>query len=405
MSKKELERGQTITNILKGKLSKKNACLTIGLSLRQIYRLLKKYKEQGLKGLVHKNRGKSSNRKISSSLRSQVLELINKNYSDFGPQLIKEQLEERHQIRLSREWIRTTMIEETLWKVNKRKNLPLYQRRERRPCEGDLIQIDGSYEKWFEDRAHKCCLINMIDDATGKLQELYFTEHESIESYFTAFKSYINKHGFPLALYSDKHLIFKSPIGNQTQFSRAMKELKIELIYAHSPQAKGRVERSHGTLQDRLIKMMRLEKISSMEEGNKYLEKFRIDYNKRFARKPKNPKNAHRIYSGEEKLNNILCIKEQRKISKNLSIQYNHKTYQIIPNGNGRRLIGKTILLYEIDNKVILDYMGKQYNYAIYEDQPYIDNVMDRKKLDAFLDKKKPMTAIQRYRKKISINF
>ena len=358
-----------------------------------------------MQGLAHKNRGKSSNRKISSNLRLQVLELINKNYFDFGPQLIKEQLEERHHIRLSREWIRALMIEKNIWKVNKRKNLPLYQRRERRSCEGDLIQIDGSYEKWFEYRADKCCLINMVDDATGKIQRLYFTEHESTESYFSAFKSYINRLGCPSAVYSDRHMIFKSPKGNTTQFGRAMKELKIELIYANSPQAKGRVERSHSTLQDRLIKMMRLEKISSMKEGNEYLEKFRIDYNKRFSRKPKDARNAHRSYSERENLNNILCVKEQRKISKNLNIQYKHKTYQIIPKGNGRRLIGKTILLSEINNKIVLEYLGEQYDYNIYEDQPYFERVMDRKKLEAFLDKKKSMPIIQRHRRKIATNY
>lgn len=405
LSKKEIEKGKIILKILDGKLIKKQACKILHLSLRQIYRLCKKYKDQGLIGLTHKNRGKSSNRKLSSRIRKQVLELINKHYSDFGPQLIKEQLEERHHIRLSREWIRLLMIKENLWEVNKRKNLPLYQRRERRPCEGDLIQIDGSYEKWFEDRANKCCLINMVDDATGKIQELYFVDHESTENYFMAFKRYINRQGCPLAVYTDKHMIFKSPIGNLTQFGRSMKELKIELIHANSPQAKGRVERSHGTLQDRLIKMMRIEKISSIEEGNKYLEKFRIDYNKRFARKPKKSKNAHRPLSEEENLNTILCIKEQRKISKNINIQYKNKTYQITPKGNARRLIGKTILLYEIDDKIVLEYMGEQYNYTIFEDQPYIENIMDRKKIDAFLDKKKPMSIIQRQRRKMATNF
>lgn len=405
LSKKEIERGNIILKILDGKLIKKQACKILNLSLRQIYRLCKKYKAQGLIGLAHKNRGKSSNRKISSGACLQVLELINKHYSDFGPQLIKEQLEENHHIRLSREWIRSLMIKENLWEVNKRKNLPLYQRRERRPCEGDLIQIDGSYEKWFEDRADKSCLINMVDDATGKIQELYFTGHESTESYFKAFKSYINRLGCPLAVYTDRHMIFKSPKGNLTQFGRAMKELKIELIHANSPQAKGRVERSHGTLQDRLIKMMRLKNISSIEEGNKYLEKFRIDYNKRFARKSKNPQNAHRPLSEQENLNTILCIKEQRKISKNLNIQYKNKTYQITPKGNGRRLIGKTILLYEINDNVALEYLGERYNYTIFEDQPYLETIMDRKKIDAFLDKKKPMTIIQRQRRKIATNF
>jgi len=404
LSKKEIERAEIIVKILDNTLTKKKASQIMNISLRQTYRLCYEYKKQGIKGLAHKNRGKSSNRKINSNTRSQVLELIKHRYSDFGPQLIKEQLEERHHLRLSREWIRSFMIKENIWKVNKRKNLPLYQRRERRSHEGSLLQIDGSYEYWFEDRASKCCLINMVDDATGKIKKIFFTDHESTESYFKVFKDYIKVHGIPLAVYTDRHMIFKSPIGNLTQFGRAMKELNIELIHANSPQAKGRVERSHGILQDRLIKMMRLEKISSIEEGNKYLEKFRIDYNKRFARKPKNTENVHRIYSEDINLDNILCIKEQRKISKNLNIQYNHKTYQIIPKGNGRRLIGKTILLYELDNKIVLEYMGDRYEYKIFEDQPY-NNVMDRKKLEAFLDKKQPMTIIQRHRRKIAINF
>jgi len=234
---------------------------------------------------------------------------------------------------------------------------------------------------------------------------MHFTEHESTESYFKAFKRYINRHNCPLAVYTDRHMIFKSPKNNKTQFGRAMEELKIDLIFANSPQAKGRVERSHATLQDRLIKIMRLEKISSIEEGNKFLEKFRLDYNKRFARKPKNSKNAHRPLSEQENLKTILCIKEQRKISKNLNIQYKHKTYQLIPKGNGRRLIGKTIAVYEIDDKVTLECMGEVYEYTIFEDQPYVENIMDRKKIDAFLDKKKPMPIIQRQRRKIATNF
>jgi transposase len=235
MSKKELKRGEIIVKIMESKLKKKVASYILNLSLRQTYRLCKKYKKEGLKGLAHKRRGKCSNKKINSKTRKQVLELIRTQYTDFGPQLIKEQLEERHHLLLSREWIKKLMIEENIWKVNKRKNLPFYQRRERRSKYGELIQIDGSYEKWFEDRDSKCCLINMIDDATGKLQELRFVKHESIESYFKTLKSYLNNHKRPLALYSDRHMIFKSPKNNKTQFSRAMKELDIELIHANSP--------------------------------------------------------------------------------------------------------------------------------------------------------------------------
>ena len=216
MSKKELKRGEIILKIMEGRIKRKKASWKLNLSLRQTHRLCKKYKEEGLVGLAHKNRGKSGNKKINSSIRNQVLELIKIKYPDFGPQLIKEQLEERHHLQLSREWIRKLMIQESIWKVNKRKNLKFYQRRDRRSQEGELIQIDGSYEKWFENIGPKCCLINMIDDATGKLQELRFVDHESTENYFEVMKSYLKNHKRPLAIYSDRHMIFKSPKNNIT---------------------------------------------------------------------------------------------------------------------------------------------------------------------------------------------
>lgn len=405
MSKKELKRGEIMSKVMEGRLKRKEASQLLKLSLRQTYRLCKKYRKEGLLGLAHKNRGKPGNKKINSNTRKRVLELIQTKYPDFGPQLIKEQLEERHHLHLSREWIRKLMIQENLWEVNKRKNLPLYQRRERRPQEGELIQIDGSYEKWFEDRGPKCCLINMIDDATGKLQELRFVNHESTENYFKVIRTYLENHKRPLAIYSDRHMIFKSPKENKTQFGRALKELDIELIHANSPQAKGRVERSFSTLQDRLIKIMRLEGISSMEEGNKFLKKFKEDYNKRFGRIPKSKENAHRELPEGIKLDYILCRKEKRKISKNLTIQHQHKTYQLIPKGNKRRLIGKTILLYEMRDKVALEYMGDYYDYTIYEEQPYVKTVMDRKRIEAFLDRKKSMSAIERHRRGKKANF
>lgn len=405
MSKKELQKGEIMEKILEGTLDKQKASNILNLSLRQIHRLYKRYLKEGIIGLAHKNRGKCSNRKISSSIRKHVLELIKSKYLDFGPQLIKEQLEERHHLRLSREWIRKLMIAESIWKVHKRKNLPLYQRRERRSQEGELIQLDGSYEKWFEDRGPKCCLINMIDDATGKLQELRFVNHESLESYFIVMKHYLKNHKRPLALYSDRHMIFKSPKNNDTQFSRAMKELDIELIHANTPQAKGRVERSFGTLQDRLIKIMRLENISSVEEGNLYLKKFKDDYNKRFARLPKSQKNAHRELPFGINLDRVLCEKETRKISKNLTVQYQHKTYQLIPKGNKRRLIGKTILLCKMGKNILFEYMGDVYEHTVYEERPYVETVMCRKKMEAFLDKKRPMSVIERHRRKKAMNF
>jgi len=409
MSKKELYKGEVISKVIKTDFTQKMASEELNMSLRQIKRLCKRFRESGLEGLIHKSRSKVSHRKISSSARAQVLELIRENYSDFGPQLAKEQLEKRHQLKYSREWIRVLMIEAGLWKVKKRKKITLHQRRNRRSREGELLQIDGSPEYWLEKRGPKCSLINMVDDATGKIMELRFVKEECLEGYFLGMKRYIETYGRPIAVYSDRHSIFKSPKKEGkvklTQFGRAMKELNIKLIYANSPQAKGRVERSHGTLQDRLIKLMRLDGISSIEEANKYLESFKEDYNQQFAKVARNPENAYRRMPEDLDLNKILCRKEERKISKNLEIQYMHKTYQLTSKNNSRRLIGKTALILELGNEIEIEFEGQRYDYKIYEDQSCQNQVMDRKKIDAFLDKKQPMTINERNLKKIATNF
>jgi uncharacterized protein (DUF1330 family)/transposase len=408
MSKKELYKSELIAQVINKKITQVKASEELGISLRQTKRLCKKYKEEGPEGLAHKNRGRCSEKKMSPSICSEILELIKSHYIDFGPQLIQEQLETRHALVVSREWIRLLMINEGLWEVKKRKKLEYHQRRNRRSREGELIQIDGSPHAWFEDRASRCCLLNMVDDATGKIMEMRFVEEECLEGYFEGIKRYIRRHGRPIAIYSDRHTIFKSPVsedkGNLTQFGRAMKELEIELIYANSPQAKGRVERVHGTLQDRLIKLMRLENVSSIKEGNEFLEKFREEYNQQFGRKPLSKENAHRNAS-ELNLEMILCKKEKRKVTNSLEVHYKQKTYRLIALGNARRIKGKAVEVIESKDRVIIEFEGNEYDYTIFEDQPYKETIKDRKKLDAFLDKKKPMTAVQRHRKKLAINF
>ena len=408
MSKQELYKGEIIAQVINGKKTQRQASRDLHISLRQTKRLCKRFRQEGLKGLIHRNRGKTNKRKVSSSKREQILELIQCNYHDFGPQLITEQLEKRNEHKFSREWIRQLMIQEGLWKVKKRKTTRYYQRRNRRSREGELLQIDGSPEFWFEERGPKCCLINMVDDATGKIMELRFVKEECLEGYFTCMKHYIERHGCPLAIYSDRHTIFKSPSEFRpklTQFGRAMKELNIELIHANTPQAKGRVERSHATLQDRLIKMMRLEGISSIQEGNAYLEQFRQEYNQLFGKEPRLSENAHRKIERATHLEKILCKKEQRKVSKNLEIQYNHGTYQITPKGNGNRLIGKSVQIYELNGEVKIEFEGEEYEYKIFNEQPNECQVKDRKLLDAFLDRKQPVSAIQKHRQKRAYNF
>jgi transposase len=409
MSKRELLKGAIIARTVRGDMTQKLASQELQMSLRQIKRLCKRFREEGLPGLAHRNRGRASNRKTDSSTLVRVLELIKKDYPDFGPQLIKEQLQDRNHLQVSREWLRGIMIKEGLWKVKERKTNRYYQRRTRRAREGELIQIDGSLEYWFEDRGPKCCLINMVDDATGKLMEVRFVESECLAGYFTSMKRYIETHGRPLALYSDRHTIFKSPKSEEkpklSQFGRAMKELNIELIHANSPQAKGRVERAHGTLQDRLIKLMRLDGISTIEEGNRYLEAFKLDYNKRFGRFPRNEENAHRELEEGIVLDRVLCIKEERRISQSLEVRYKHTTYQLIPKSNGRRLIGKMALVSDQQDNVIIEIEGEEYGYRIYEEQPFEEKVIDHKKIDAFLNRKATLSNIAKRRRGIAVNF
>jgi len=403
MSERELTRGEWIARVVAGACSQKRAAERLGLSVRQIKRLCRKYRDNGVLGIAHKGRGKNSNRRISVDRRKQVSRIISGKYPDFGPQLAKEVLEGRHGLNFSREWVRQLMIEEGLWEPRQRKNLRVHQRRERRSREGELAQINGSYHKWFEDRGPPCCLINMVDDATGKLEELRFVEHESTQAYFDGTRSYILRHGRPMAMYSDRHSIFNG-IKNDSQFRRVLKELGIELILANSPQAKGRVERSHGTLQDRLIKLMRLEGISTMEDGNRFLERYMEEHNSRFARLPKNAEDAHVPLIPEQNLDRILCVKEERKVSKQLTVQYSNKTYQLNPRKGSRRMVGRSVTICEMGDEVVVEYEEEKLNYSVYEDQPCV-TIMDRKRLDSFLDRKAPLSIIQRCRKGARVNF
>lgn len=397
MSKKELRYGEIISQTVSGKLRQAQAALILGLSNRQIKRLCKRYREEGIAGLCHRSRGRKSNNKVLDKKRKQIIELIKSEYTDFGPQLIREQLSERQDILISREWIRQTMIEEGLWAAKKKKLGKVHQRRNRRSRRGELIQVDGSYHHWLEDRGCKSCLLVAIDDATSEIHELYFLPHESTEGYMNLMKKYVQCRGRPIALYSDRLNVF----GKNGQFQRALKELDIEIIHAQSPQAKGRVERANGTLQDRLIKLMRLEGISSIEEANEYAEKYRVEHNKKFARAPKDPCDAYRELSKEVNLEKVFCKKESRKVAKDLSIQWQNKIYLLKDKSIQNRLKGKTATIFEVSSQVYIEIEGKEYAYELYEEQPFQTPVMNKKELDAWFDKKPRMTAIERHRKGI----
>ncbi len=324
MSQKELDRLEVIQRVVSKQLRQRQAAGQLMLSIRQVKRLVRRYREQGAAGLVSRHRGKRPGNAIPEALREEILRLIRTQYGDFGPTLAAEKLHERHGHRLSAETLRQWMIADGLWQPKSRKRARIHPRRPRRPCRGELVQIDGSPHDWFEGRGPRCTLIVFIDDATGELMVLRFAPAETTWAYLQTLQAYLNQHGRPVALYSDKHSIFRinhpEHKGELTQFSRALKTLDIAPIHANTPQAKGRVERANQTLQDRLVKEMRLRAISDIDTANTFLRAFIEHYNQRFAVAPQNPNDAHRsVLHSERELALTLCLHHTRTLSKNLS--------------------------------------------------------------------------------------
>jgi len=338
ISQKELKRVEIIILLNANKIKHKEAAEKLELTPRQTKRLLKRYRESGEAGLLSKKRGKPSNNKYNEQFKEKIKTIIENRYSDFKPTFAAEKLEEDQGIRISKETLRGYMIEWKLWTPNLKKDCIIHQQRARRVCFGELVQIDGSHHAWFEERGPKCCLIVFVDDATSRIVELRFFHSETTQAYFACVKRYIKKYGRPLAFYNDKHGIFrvnqKDVDQGRTQFQRAMEELDIKIICANSPQAKGRVERSNRTLQDRLIKEMRLRGISNIHDANNYVEEFRKDYNRRFGKSAISNIDAHRrMLPSDMMLDTILCERHYRRLSDNLEFRFENKIYQIINYG------------------------------------------------------------------------
>ena len=335
MSKQELSRLEVLQRLEEKRMKQHEAAEQLGVSVRQVKRLLRIYRQEGIAGLVSKRRGKPSNNRLAVEVKQQALGLIGERYADFGPKLAHEKLTEVHELELSVESVRQLMMAAELWQPRRAKRPVVHQMRARRAGLGELVQLDGSPHDWFEGRAPACTLLVFIDDASGRLLELYFTPQESMFNYCEAVRRYVRRHGKPLAFYSDKHGIFRVNMKNAvsgsglTQFGRAMQELDIQIICANTPQAKGRVERANQTLQDRLVKELRLLGISSMEAGNAYVPEFMADFNRRFAVVPQNPQDAHRPLLPGDDLDRILTWQETRTLSKNLTLQYQKVVYQI----------------------------------------------------------------------------
>lgn len=402
MSMGEVNKLEILQQIRLKKLKQREAAAILGLSERQIRRVWKRYLIDGAKGLVNQRRGKVSNRKIALELKTKVIDLAREKYIGFGPTLLSEKLEELHKIKCSKETLRGWLKANGLWEEKRRRKARIHQRRERRACLGELIQIDGSPHDWFEGRSERCCLLVFIDDATSKLMHLQFEESETTAGYLKATREHINKHGIPAAFYGDRSGIFRvnveeSKYAGQTQFERALKFLGIVMICANSPQAKGRVERANGILQDRLVKEMRLRGINTIEEANKFLPEFIEMYNAKFAVEPRNKVDAHR--RNNFKANEIdvaFSFHYQRKLSKNLELSYKNVIYQMITVGHGYTMRYAMVTVCEdLAGKVKIIYKGKSQQYKCYNKQqhrtaPVVDVKEINQKVNKVLKLNKP---------------
>lgn len=395
MSVKELDRLSIMEQVRARKLTKTEAARRLGISRPHCQEVYKVFCRYGAQGLVSKKRGQPSNNRIAASVREAVVSMIRERYADFKPTLAHEKLTEVHGFRISDESVRRIMIAEGLWQGKRRKVLQVHPMRARRPCFGELVQIDGSPHLWFEDRRASCCLLVLIDDATSQLLGLRFVETECLQGYFDVIRDYIERSGRPLALYSDQHSIFHMHIKEalsgtgEIQFGRAMRELDIEVIAASSPQAKGRVERANGILQDRLVKEMRLLGISDIDTANAWLPTYMADYNRRFAVPPAHSSDAHRKeLPNAEALDLIFAIQNQRKLSKNLELSYKNVIYQIQSKTPGYSMQRAMVTVCESKGQITLLYKGGILSYKVFEKGYRTKQVVSSKELNDHIDKR-----------------
>lgn len=339
MSQREVQRHTVIRRVIEGQSSQALAAEQLGLSVRQVKRLCRAVRLHGSAALISRRRGRPSNRRIGEERKAAILALVHAHYADFGPRLASEYLAARHAQAIGVETLRGWMIAAGLWSPKRRRRARMHPARERRARLGELIQIDGSHHDWFEARAGKCCLIAFIDDATGRVLAARFSATESTQAYFAVLHEHVAAHGTPLALYSDRHGIFTkhdSEDPNPTQFERALLQLGIEGICARSPQAKGRVERLFQTLQDRLVKALRLAGIDTIEAANAWLSTYLAEHNRRFAVAPREAQDAHRPYAGSAaELARICALHHQRQLSGQLTCQFAGSQLWVLPGQPG----------------------------------------------------------------------
>lgn len=375
MSGKELRRVHVIRQVVAKQLTQKEAGALLGLTDRQIRRLQRRVKQEGDRGLVHRGRGKPSNRRIPEQRKAKALQLYAQRYGDFGPTLAAEKLAERHGLTLSDETLRRWLWAQGIEHFTRRQR-PHRAWRARQAHMGELIQLDGSHHDWLEGRGPACVLMAYLDDASSQVYARFY-EYEGTIPAMDSFQRYVQRYGIPLAVYADKHTTYQSPAEPtveeqlagtkpQSQFGRALSELGVELIPAHSPQAKGRVERLFKTFQDRLVKELRLARVTTLGAANRFLEDYLPHYNQRFTMPSAQQTDLHRPCPARGGLTRILCIKTTRVLRRDWTVAHNGHLYQVHTNVRATQVV----LEERLDGTLRMTHRGHVLDYHRITERP-----------------------------------
>jgi len=383
MTQEELKKLHVIRKALDKSITQAQAASIIGICLRQVQRIVRTIRINGDQGVINRSRGITSNRALPNKIKAKALKLYKEKYSGFGPTLATEKLFEIDKIKLNDETLRLWLAKDGV-SYKQRKKRPHREWRQRKACSGEMIQMDGSHHDWFEGRAEKCVLMGYVDDATGRPFGRFYAYEGTLPA-MDSFKIYIKKYGIPVSIYLDKHTTYKSnkkqtiedelnDVEPLSQFGRALEELGVNVIYANSPQAKGRIERLFNTFQDRVIKEMRLKGIKTIKEGNEFLKYYLPAYSKRFTVQPANNTDLHRPLAKSINLDKILCVKTVRTLRNDYTIAHNAKLYQIKDN-----LSAKDVIVEErVDGSMLIIHKNRNLKFNEITTRPQKEEVIKK---------------------------
>lgn len=374
----ELKRYQVVGKIFDKNINQQEAAKLLGITDRQVRRLVRRVRIEGERGVVHRSRGRRGQRRIAEAVRSRILDLYRERYQGFGPTLASEKLWELDHARVSDETLRLWLMTEGLWTANRRSKLKDRSWRARKDKFGEMVQMDGSHHAWLEDRGPKLVLMGYIDDATSRFHGKFF-EYEGTKPAMGGLRSYAGKYGLPGQVYLDKHSTYKNNHKKKrcanwvfedkeslTQFERACRQLGIEVIHANSPQAKGRIERVFRTLQDRLVKEMRLKGVKTLEEANRFLEEYLPKFNAKFAVEARVAGDVHRSIDKAVKIDEILSVQVEHVLRNDRTVLHDRKLYQVLSKTRARRVV----VFEYLNGQMAVKYDGSRLPFKAIDQRP-----------------------------------